>query len=295
MSGKVIAVANMKGGVGKTTTVVGLAEALAASGASVLVLDLDPQASASIWFAGDDFLAQLIESGRTIDAFLEDRILGHERVDLDRCIHMQISDVTYRGKLLPISLLASSPALRILEREIIFSLTQHGYSLNAVVGRLFKLLDGQLKKAAQDYDYIIMDCAPGISALTEVGIRTADMVIVPTIPNSLSTYGLQAFCKSMWTGKIAERSKLRKPPRARVLITRRKATNEHNKIVAKIRNEPLAQDPAFDLFETEFPEATKIAEAFSKRMSTFQMKWGSAIITVLGNLSDEAREALNAA
>jgi cellulose biosynthesis protein BcsQ len=164
-----------------------------------------------------------------------------------------------------------------------------------VVGQLFKLLAGQLKKAARDYDYIIMDCAPGISALTEVGIRAADMVVVPTIPDSLSTYGLQAFCKSLWTGQLAERTKLRKPPRARVLITRRKTTNEHNKIVAKMRNEPLAQDPSFDLFETEVPETTKIAEAFSKRMSTFHMKWGATNVTVLENLSDEAREALNGA
>jgi chromosome partitioning protein len=295
VSGKVIAVANMKGGVGKTTTVVTLAEALAASGAPVLVVDLDPQASASICFAGDDLLAQLIENGRTIDAFLEDRLLGHERIDLSRSIHMQISDVTFRGQLLPIALLASSPSLRLLEREIVFDLTQQGHSLNAVVGHLFRLLESQLKKAARVYDYIIMDCAPGISALTEVGIRTADMVIVPTIPDYLSTYGLQAFCKSMWTGQIAEWTKLPIPPRARVLITRRKSTREQNKTVARMRNEPLSQDPAFDLFETEIPEAAAIAEAFSKRMPTFYTKWGPAIVTVLSRLSDETREALNGA
>ena len=84
MAGKLIAIANMKGGVGKTTTVVSLAEALAADdpSASILVVDLDPQASASVCLAGENLLAEMITDDHTVEAFLEDRLLNHETTKL---------------------------------------------------------------------------------------------------------------------------------------------------------------------------------------------------------------------
>lgn len=294
--GKLIAIANMKGGVGKTATVVALAEGLAASGHSVLVIDMDAQASASICVAGDGSLAELIREGKTIDAFLDDHLLTGAPVTLSDYVRRDASDVVHRGEPLPIALLAASPALRVLEREIIFDLTKQDFGLNAVVGQLFRIMREHLGREKRRFDYILLDCAPGISALTEVSIRVADLVIVPTIPDFLSTYGLQAFCASLWKGPIAKSSELsapRNPPK--VLVTRRRKTVEQDKTAAVMRNESKADRPSFELYKIEVPEAAAIAAALAKTGTspTFHNKWGSPVVDVIDHLVSETKEALH--
>ena len=91
-----------------------------------------------------------------------------------------------------------------------FELTRMGLSLDRIVELLHSVIKDQLKKTRKSYDYILFDCAPGISALTEVSLRLADLVVVPTIPDFLSTYGLHSFCSNLWTGEIAKRTTLKK-------------------------------------------------------------------------------------
>src|ERR1700749_3883029 len=105
MSAKIIAVANMKGGVGKTATVGSLAEAMAASGKRVLVIDLDPQANASICLAGDSLLATLIVRRATIEGFLESHLLGNKSTAFADGIRNNVSNVSHLNQQLSISLL----------------------------------------------------------------------------------------------------------------------------------------------------------------------------------------------
>jgi chromosome partitioning protein len=294
VSAKIIAVANMKGGVGKTATVVSLAEALAASGYRMLVIDLDAQANASICLAGDSILAMLMTRRATIEGFLEDQLLGKKKMTFSDCVRNNVSNVSHLNKQLAISLLPSSPELRRFEYRIIHDLTQLKMSWSDIVKGLAAVMSVQLAKARRNYDFILIDCAPGISVLTEVSIRLADLVIVPTIADFLSTFGLQAFCITLSDRGLAEN--IRKSPRLpHVLITRRRQVNIQARTTEKLRNEATAEKPAFKVFQTEIPEAVAIADALGQidRYPIFSQKWGPVVVPLLSDLVHEIGDALN--
>jgi chromosome partitioning protein len=299
MSGKVIAVANMKGGVGKTATVVGLAECLAAeTQKDVLVIDFDPQANASICLAGDARLAALIEEKRTIEVFIENQLLGDKSMRVDECIRSHVSNVTHLGEQLPVSLLPSSPKLRNLEYKLIHQLTRHKMSWDQIAQGLWAMISLQLRQTKKNYDYVLIDCAPGISALTEASVRMADLVIVPTIPDFLSTFGLEAFCHTVVKGETFDAAARRKPKRIpHVLVSRRRNVNEHKETVASIRQEASKEKPVFHVFDTEIPECIDVPKALRKidTCPTLGDKWRWRVLPALESFANETKEALDGA
>ena len=297
MSGKIIAVANMKGGVGKTTTIVGLAEALAAQDSRVLIIDLDPQANASLCTAGSAELNKLIKDGKTIDGFFDDWIYKNKKTELASYFRQNASRVSHVKGPLSVSLLASSSRLRIIEREFIFNLASSRHDLNWVISKILIVMQDQLNRARRNFDFILVDCPPGLSILTEVCIRLAHLVIVPTVPDFLSSYGLLSFCSNLWTGEIAKEAPkaLQKPKIPYVLITRRRRIRQQDQVVAKLMNERRKKKPTFYLFETLIPEMADVSKGMANDgMPTLNQKWRTATQT-LDDLATEVRETLDGA
>lgn len=286
--GRFISIANMKGGVGKTTTVVSLAETIAARDLStaVLVVDIDPQASASLCLAGDDGLAELIEDGKTLQDFLEARIVHKKRNPISDYIFEECLFTTHAGKRLNISILPCGPELRLLERQIIYEFTKGGFGLNAIEGQLWKIFQADLVPLRTKFDFVIFDCPPGISPFSEVAIRGSDMVIVPTIPDRISIYGLNAFCSRGWQ---CGTSTLPEPPRPHVLITRmQENVRQHQIGIKSLEREAEESDSAFSLFKTRIPQSAPLASALvNDQVMPFTKKYSLPVAQLLDRLAGE--------
>ena len=146
--GRIIAIANQKGGVGKTTTSINLSACIAAKGKKVLVIDIDPQ-------------------GNTTSGY------GIEKNDLENTIYelilgdCSIEDCILKEVLPNISILPSNVNLAAAEIELIG------------VEKKEYILKNEVDWVKDRYDFIIIDCPPSLSLLTVNAMTTADSVLVP--------------------------------------------------------------------------------------------------------------------
>lgn len=146
--GRIIAIANQKGGVGKTTTSINLSACIAAKGKKVLVIDIDPQ-------------------GNTTSGY------GIEKNDLENTIYelilgdCSVEDCILKNVIPNVSILPSNVNLAAAEIELIG------------VERKEYILRNEIDWVKDRYDYIIIDCPPSLSLLTVNAMTTADSVLVP--------------------------------------------------------------------------------------------------------------------
>lgn len=146
--GRIIAVANQKGGVGKTTTAINLSACLAEKGKKVLTIDIDPQGNTT---------SGLGLNKSQIKNTVYELIIGE--CTIEECLQEDVLE--------NLSVLPSNVNLSGAEIELIGS-----------DNREF-ILKGKVEKIRDNYDYIIIDCPPSLNTLTVNAMTTADTVLVP--------------------------------------------------------------------------------------------------------------------
>ena len=177
-----IAIMNTKGGVGKSTIVLSIAETLAAyHGKNVLVIDSDAQASVSAMLMSTASLRNLQSGGRTIVDYLVGAVLRDAPAEWTDFVVGGVSDVDDAKT---VYLMPSDMQLTLFEREV---------SKEAQHARLRSSIGGLLSRARIVFDVVLIDCPPGLSVLTECWLRAADFHISPTKPDYISVCGLDVF------------------------------------------------------------------------------------------------------
>ncbi len=163
----VIAIANQKGGVGKTTTAINLAGALAEQGRRVLAVDMDPQANLTVGLG--------INLGQVEHSIAH--VLDDEHVTLE-------------------SIILPSPTERIDVAPSTLELASTEVELFSAIGREYTLREALAESTVrQNYDWIIIDCPPTLGLLTINSLVAADGVIIPVQTQYYALKGLTALVK----------------------------------------------------------------------------------------------------
>ena len=180
----VIATINLKGGVGKSTTTVAVAEMLSASfRKKVLVIDLDPQTNATTMLIGEDKWRTLNDEGKTLAQLFKDALepdAKEKLFDIDQAIQKRVSNI---DDVRTLDLLPSSLDLIDVQDRLAGMSSGRFYAENPT-----DLLRRATRSVLDKYDVVLIDCPPNLGIITLNGLRISNGYIIPTIPDVLSTY-----------------------------------------------------------------------------------------------------------
>ena len=221
--GKIIAVANQKGGVGKTTTSINLGASLAAAKRRVLLVDLDPQGNATMGSGVDK---------RNVERSSYEVLMGESSVEQ---VAVAVEHSSY--SLLPANSDLTGAEVALLEE----------------IGREMRLRQA-LKPVRDNYDYLIIDCPPSLNMLTVNALVAADSVMIPMQCEYYALEGLSALLETV------EKIRSLLNPNLRVEGLLRTMYDPRNNLSTQV-SQQLVKHFGSKVYSTVIPRNVRLAEA----------------------------------
>ena len=255
---KVIAIANQKGGVGKTTTTFNLGVALRNQGKKVLVVDADPQGDLTTY-------------------------MGYNESQLKTTLAQLMESVIYDSQL--------DTKLAILNNEEGIDLIPSDLDLSATEAMLVNAMSREitirtiLNDVKKDYDYILIDCMPSLGMLTINALACSDKIIIPVQDHFLAAKGMRHLLKTVSRVKRTINPTLEVGGILLTLVNSR--TNVSKETIQDLKE---TYGKAIKLYSSHIPLAVKTAESTSRGESIFKYDKNSKVAVAYEEFAKEVLE-----
>ena len=256
---KTIALANQKGGVGKTTTAASLGIGLSRQGKKVLLIDADAQGNLTQMLGWP----QPDELSPTLSTLMEKIIAEQSIAPGEGILHHQSG----------IHLVPANIELSALEVTLVNTMSRE------------TVLRQYLSTVADRYDYALIDCMPSLGMITINALAAADSVIIPTQPHYLSAKGLELLLRSVSMVKRQINPKLRIDGILMTMVMPR--TNISKEITATVKS---TYGQRIKVFDTEIPHSIRAVEATAEGKSIFAYDKSGKVAAAYGQFAKEVAE-----
>ena len=258
---KILAFANQKGGVGKTTSCVNLCAALTQRGQRVLLVDCDPQGSMTVALG---LKPERLEYD--INKIME-AVIGGE--DFDRYVPIKIKE-KFAGS---VDLMPASLDLAGLEVRLVNEMSRE------------RVLKAYIDTMRPHYDHILIDCNPSLGMLTFNALCAADSVIIPAQPEFLAAKGLEMLLKTINKVKRVLNADLTVDGILLTMVDQRTIyTREVTDLIKR------AYGGSVRVFDTCIPRSVRAAEATANGVSVFEHDPRGKVSEAYNNLAKEVYE-----
>jgi chromosome partitioning protein len=252
---EIIAIANQKGGVGKTTTTFNLGAALASQGKRVLLIDADPQGNLTTYMGWTED-----ELSVTLNDLLINT-LNDRKNNFDSCIKHHSENL---------DLIPSDIQLSSIEMTLVGAMSREYTMRNSI------------KELKEKYDYILIDTQPALGMLTINALASADKVIIPLQPQYLAAKGMTQLLSTII--KIRQQINPNIKIDGIVLTIVDKRTNLTKDIYNQLQEN---YGSAIKIYDTQVPRAIKVAESTAHGKSIFTYDKNSKVAEAYSSLAKE--------